>query len=232
MLSNEERILRGKKKKKILTAAVLIFVGAFMITGITLVILSGVQHLVQERRWQELEDAARVRFVYPADTDWDRNIFEESAYMGLDRTIRYSDGVTITVITEENKESYPVAAQFMYDVVFLIKHGDYEAYNDIFAEEYWQTVREEDLRLEFPMQPLYNIEIQIVNVTDTHVDVKLEYRIHRNDGMFRNDLSYNDGDSRPVVYRLITVYNAETEENEIKVLRVMPYSFAAQIDFE
>jgi hypothetical protein len=228
MLSHEEKIRLMQKKKKILLIAVLIVIGVFVLVGITLLILSAVRHHVWDRRVQDHMNPTERRYIHP-DADWDRNIFEDSFYMSLDRSIKYNDGVGITVMTEENQSRYPPAAQFMYDVVQLIINGDYEAYNEIFADEYYDQVRFEDLRLAFPMQPLYNIEIQTLRESEdrTTTEVKLTYMIHRNDGMFRPDLPYDEPSIKPFVYRLII-----DADGEIKVSHKFPYQFIAAGDFE
>ena len=117
----------------------------------------------------------------------------------------------------------------MYEVVHLIINGDYEAYNEIFADEYYENAKAEDLRLEFPMQALYNIEIQITAESEdkTSAEVKLSYMIYKNDGMFRPDLPYDEAALRPFVYRLIT-----DDEGEIKVSHKFPHSFIAGSNFE
>jgi hypothetical protein len=235
MLNHEEKIRISKKKKKLFITGLCIIIAVFIIIALISLILQAVNHSVQERRWQQHEDAARVHYVYPPDTDWDRNIFEDSFYMSLDRMVRYSDGMAVTGMTEENKNTYPPEAQFMFDVIQLIINGDYDAYNDIFADEYWENVKIEDVRAEFTMQPLYNIEMEIVGGTETTTDVKLSYMISKNDGTFRNDLPFNEPTVRPVVYRLVTIpfidENGE-RQSEIKVLSKSNYSFAVAGDFE
>lgn len=218
MLSHEEKIRIQQKKKKILITAVLIVVGIFVLVGISLLILSAIQQYIQETKIQEYE-TPRYSYVYP-DTDWDRNIFEESYYMGFDRSIKYNDGIATTTISEENKTSYPAEVQYMYDVVNLIINGDYEEYNKIFADEYWELISKEDLlmrQLGFTMQPLYDIEIANVSSTEseTNIDVQLSYKIYKNDGTFRNDMSYDDGEILPVIYRLVT-----DSTGQIKVLNI------------
>jgi len=222
MLSHEEKIELAKKKKKILLSAVLIIIGVFLVVGIVLIVFSAVWHRVAQGNISDAHaNPLQRRFIHP-DADWYRNIFEEASYMELDRRIRFSDGGATTDMREDNLEMYPPAAQFMYHVVHLIKNGEYEAYNDIFADEYWGNVRFEDLRVMFPMQPLYNIEIRILNSTPTSADVSLSYMIYRNDGMFRPDLSYNDGDMSPIIYSLII-----DTDGEMRVLRKSPYTFVA-----
>ena len=223
MLNHDEKIRQAQKKKKILLVVVLIIVGAFMLLGIALLILSGVRQFVWERRVQEMSPQERL-YIH-GDADWDRNIFEDNYYMSLDRSIRYNDGgVMLTVMNEENKETYPVPAQFMYDVIYLIINGDYEAYNNLFADEYWENGGGDYM---FPMQALYKIELQIISMEETTADVILSYMIYRNDGMFRLDLPYNEEAIRPIVYRLVT-----DSEGEIKVSSKFPFNFMAGGNFE
>ena len=223
MLNHEEKLKLVKKKKKILLAVVLIIVGVFLLLGITLLVLSGIRHFVWDRRVQEHINPMERRYIHP-DPDWDKNIFEDSQYMSLDRSIKYSDGSVITVMSEETKELYPVPAQFMYDVVQTIINGDYEAYNNIFADEYWDNGGEDFM---FPMQALYRTEIQIINMTETTAEVKLSYMIYKNDGMFRPDLPYDEEAVRPLVYMLV-----ENGEGELKVFRKNVYTFIATENFE
>ena len=228
MLSHEEKIKLAQKKKKILLVIVLTTIGVFMLLGITLLILSAVRHYVWDRRVQEHINPVERRYIHP-DPDWNRNIFEDSYYMNLDRSIRYNDGgVAITVMSEENIELYPAAAQFIYDTVYLIINGDYEAYNNLFADEYWESGGDDFM---FPMQALYKTEIQIMDMTETEAEVKLSYMIYKNDGMFRADLPPNirlDEEAvSPVVYRLIL-----DEKGEIKISNKFPYQFFAGSNFE
>jgi hypothetical protein len=228
MLNHEEKIKLAQKKKKILLAVVLIIVGVFLLLGVTLLILSGVRQFVWEKRVQEHVNPMERRYIHP-DPDWDKNIFEDSQYMSLDRSVRHnSEGTVITAMTDENKELYSVPAQFMYDVVQIIINGDYEAYNALFADEYWEDGGEDFM---FPMQALYKIEIQIIDMTETTADVKLSYTIYKNDGMFRPDLPPNirtDEEAvRPIVYTL-----AENARGELQILKTSVYSFIATENFD
>ena len=224
MLSHEEKILRNKKKKKMLITGILITAAVIALVGIALLILTAVQEFIHERRVEEHQNAVRRSYVYP-ETDWGKNIFEDSYYMSLDRSVKYSDGYATTVITEENKSQYSAEAQFMYDVVHLINNGDYEAYNDIFSEGYWERVKIEDVRLEFTMQPLYNIKIEIADKAEASTDMELIYMLYKHDGTFRNDLDYNEEATIPVIYRLIM------EDGEIKVSHMFTRS-ASQTNYQ
>ena len=223
MLNHEEKILLARKKKKILLISVLIVIGVFMLTGVTLVILSAVRHHVWDRNIPETHaNPIQRRFIHP-DPDWYRNIFDDSIYMSLDLNIRFTDGLVTTIMDADNVRTFPAAAQFMYEVVYMIMHGDYEGYNNIFADEYWENSRPEDWRLAFPMQPLFNIEIRLLGSTADTVDVMLSYMIYRNDGMFRPDLPYNEEAIKPVIYRL-----RMGRDGEIQVTHKMPYMFIGQ----
>jgi len=225
-MNQEEKILFMQKKKKRLLIAVLVVIGAFALVGIVLFIATIISTGIGDELLRESpEGSDEIRYIFP-DTDWDRNVFEESVYMSRYREIQYNDGVATTVITEENKEFRPPAVQFMYDVVWLIINGDYEKYNEIFADEYWENGGKD---YEFPMQALYNIEIQIIDESDdkTSADVSLSYMMYKNDGMFRSDLPYDEEALRPFVYRLIM-----DDEGKIKVLDKFPQTIIAGSNFE
>ena len=227
MMNQEEKILFMQKKKKRLLIAVLVIIGAFALVGIVLFIATIISTGMGDELLRESpEGSGEIRYIFPPDTDWDRNIFEESVYMSFDRAVKYSDGVALTVMTEETKEFYPPAAQFMYDVVWLIINGDYEKYNEIFADEYWENGGAD---YEFPMQALYNIELQIIDESEskTSADVSLSYMMYKNDGMFRSDLPYDEPALRPFVYRLIM-----DDEGKIKVLDKFPQTIIAGSNFE
>ena len=231
MISHEEKIARAQKKKKIFIAAVLIAVGVFIVVLAVMLVLSAVLNMIQDRRQAELEQAAQAAqgtLIFP-DPDWYANIFEDEYYMSLDRGVWYDDGAVRTVITEQNRELYPVEVQFMFDVVQMIINGEYDDYNDIFSDEYWEGIQARDrywdLRLDFPMQRLHNIEIAIIGRTETSVDMRLTYMILRNDGTFRNDLPFSHETitpMRPMVYRLIM-----DADGEIRVSHKFVYRFAA-----
>ena len=228
MLNHEEKITLQQKKKRIFFIAVLILVGVSVIITVVLLILSAVHNFIQERRWEEAQGPQRS-FIFP-NPDWSANIFEEEYYMSLNRAVWVSEhnDTMRTVISEENRNAYPAAIQFMYDVVHMIIRGDYEAYNAIFTNEHWENVEWEERagRLwadTFPMQRLHNIELAIVRETETSVDVRVSYMILRNDGTFRNDLEPTTETMSPMiphVYRLVM-----DEDGNIRVASRTVYRF-------
>lgn len=238
MLSHEERMHRAKKRRKIFITAVLIAAGVFILIAVVLVVLSAVNTHIQERRLLEAEAAAeeaRGTLIFP-DPDWELNIFEDAYYMGLDRGVWVNDGSTRTVITEDNRERHLPEIQFMFDVVQLIINGDSHAYADIFTDDYWNDPRHRDVwwaLLEegydaFTMQRLWDIEIAIIDRIETQTeiitDISLTYRLHRNDGTFRNDLPSSryssEQGTRPMLYRLVRGTDGEIRVSHRFVYRV------------
>jgi len=214
MFDHEEIIRRKEKKKKILIIAVCVVAGMFLLFGIATLILSGVQNNIRNQAREQLEKDIRRTYVYP-DPDYNFNIFEDEGYLELDRNIWYTDGNLRTVITEENKNTYEPELQFMYEMIHLIKNGDYVGYNNLFTEEYLLTAGD-DLRERFTMQQIFDIELEYMNRREAgsviHFDIRLIYKIRNNNGTFRNDLDYNDHGAIPVIYMLVI-----DREGEIKI---------------
>ena len=234
MLSHEEKIKRIKKKKKIFIVAALIIIGVLILTTVVLLILSAVRYNVERRAREERENAAialRGTLLFP-DPNWELNIFEDEYYMGLDRGIWVRDGIMRTVIGEDTWDNYPEYIQFMHDVVQLMIHGDHYTYGDLFMDEYWEDPRNRAnwWELGFTMQRLWNIELEIIDETPSSVDVRLTYRIHRNDGTLRDDIRSSrisgEQESLPMLYRLV-----RDDDGDIRILNKFVHVFGAQEDF-
>jgi len=221
MMDEKEIIKQKEKRKKMLLIALFVVVGIFVVFGLTVVILSGVKNHLQARRNAEYEKSTNRSYVYPPP-DYDLNIFDDSGYLSLDRSIWFNDGAMRTVITDETFANYTPELQFMYNVINFIINGNYTEYNKIFTEDYRKKAGDE-LRERFTMQQLYNIELEIVDMstagdTVTNTVVSVSYMIRNNNGTFRNDLDYNEEAIRSVVYMLATT------GSEIKVTDLMPLS--------
>jgi len=224
MMDQRELIKQKEKRKRILFIAICVILGIFIVFGLTVLILSGVKNYLQEKRKADYDKSMNRSYIYPP-ADYDLNIFDDSGYMSLDRSIWFNDGTARTVITEDNIKSYSPELQFMYNVVNLIINGNYTEYNKIFTKDYLKTAGD-DLRDRFTMQQLYNIELEIEDYSQTNTAnglvtqsvIAVSYMIRNNNGTFRNDLDFNEEAIRPVVYLLTTT------ESEIKVTNMMPLS--------
>jgi hypothetical protein len=205
MAIDEETMRKKEKKKKILLIAVCAVFGVFLLFGLAALILSGIQSSLRDRAREELEEDSRRSYVYPPP-DYDFDIFGDEKYLELDRNVWFNDGVTRTVITDDNRTAYPDEIQFMYDVINLIINGDYSGYNKIFTDGYLASAGNA-LREVFTMQQLFEIELEYMETREEgeleYIDIEITYRIRNNNGTFRNDLDYNDAGALPVVYMLI-----------------------------
>ena len=130
------------------------------------------------------------------EPNYEENIFEDTKYMGLDRNIyiyNIATGVTES-LEQEDYEEYSDAVKLMVDLINSIINGDAETYNKFFSNEciaggYVQ------LKEEFTMQKLYNIQITQLSEEDnnnyTKYEFILEYMIMQNNGTFRTDIDSN-----------------------------------------
>jgi len=222
MTDEQELIKQKEKRKKILLIVVCVIVGIFIVFGLTVLILSGINNILKSQSEAKYEAANTRRYSYP-EPDYDLNIFEDERYMAMDRSVWVSDGVARTVIKDGNLDNYEPEVQFMYNVINMIIAGDYVGYNKIFTDSYIKKAGD-DLRERFTMQQLYNIELEIIDYETnkskdiTESVIAVSYMIRNNNGTFRNDLDYNEEAIRTVVYMLTTT------GSDIKVTDMMPLS--------
>ena len=220
MMDEKDIIKQKEKRKKMLLIAVFVVVGIFVVFGLTVVVLSAITNYLNDQRKAEYDKSMARSYVYPK-ADYDLDIFEDSGYLALDRSVWFNDGAARTVIKDYNLANYSPELRFMYNVVNLIINGNYTEYNKIFTDDYLKTAGG-DLRERFTMQQLYNIELEIVDMNTssdvTNTVISVSYMIRNNNGTFRNDLDYNEEAIRSVVYMLTTT------GSDIKVTNLMPLS--------
>ena len=138
-------------------------------------------------------------------TDYDLDPTQDEEYMGLDRQLWYhSGGVGIGGSLEDDEawNGYNDAVTFFVKYFKTVIAGDTDAYNALFTKAYY---RKNDEHIRFAPQMLYDIHVyQLSESTDnsgvTEWTFSVEYKIHRNDGTFRNDIP-SDG-SRALLFTL------------------------------
>ncbi len=127
-----------------------------------------------------------------ADTkDENFDIFEYKEYLKYNRVVMLTDkntGVTES-IDDETYKNHGEAVALIYEMLQAIIHGDSETYNSMVAasEGHYES---------FTQQQLYDMRItresqttmQGKNGTYTEYVFTLEYKIHENNGTFKNNL--------------------------------------------
>lgn len=133
----------------------------------------------------------RSYIYYPIDYDLDITTVGE--YMELDRNIHYKDGAETVMITDTNLEFYGPDVQFFKQYFDYAINGDYEAYNQLFTNHYYET---NEPYYSFTQQMIYDIEIEKLSMAESAKGIlyayNVTYKIYRNNGTFRNDIG-SDG---------------------------------------
>ncbi len=196
---------KKKIKKTIIIVAVVLAV---------LLALSALLPLVLEWISPEYEDVSYEQWRF-YEADYSKNIYEDKVYMGLTRSIKYTDENTERVLTKENSADISESAAFFYDYITCIIDGDYAEYPNFFTESY---INNKDVKIpeKFTMQGLYDIHIDLftpamrknVDGVDIFSEVyEVSYRIFENNGTFRTDILPDE--TRTLVFELY-IYNDGT----------------------
>ena len=131
-------------------------------------------------------DPSRLEDTKEADFD----IMEYEEYLKLDRNIYLSENGVQFSVEDEDANAHGEAFEVMYNVIRAINEGDHLAYNELMG----------DSKLEeksFTQQQIYDIVIQVYsktamtgknNLEYVEYVYKVKYRIHENNGTYRNDI--------------------------------------------
>ena len=135
--------------------------------------------------------------VYDPDSP---SIFEDDAYLSLDRSLHIRRGGEEYTVTGSDPAS--AAEKFLIDYFDVLAHGETEKYNSMFTERYYET---HDKQADFSEQRIYDIHVTILDALDddSRISYMVEYKIKRNNGTFRRDI-YSDS-SRPLIFDLVKV---------------------------
>ncbi len=186
-------------KKKILIA-ICVIVGVFL----ALLLLLGVLSVVQELITPEPEEISLHSELF-YEADYSKNIYEDKAYMSLDRAVHYDQYGMERELTEENSAEISESAGFFFNYFKCITDGDYENYPSFFTEDYIKD-KNSDIPEKFTMQGVYDVRVKlhkrerIENSEDIREIHEVSYRIFENNGTFRDDI-YPD-ETRTLVFEL------------------------------
>ncbi len=133
------------------------------------------------------------------EPDYECNIMQDAEYLELNRRIYHCDersGLT-EELTEKNLTNYGPAAAVLCDMINAVIAGNADAYNELFSENYYKG---HDPEPPFTMQRIYDIKFTKVSETTvsgekgkyTQYEYEVEYKISRNDGLFRTDIGSDE----------------------------------------
>lgn len=150
---------------------------------------------------------------YP--TDYNLDVTADEWYMQLDRSVHYKNGAVSLMVYEEDLPGYNDAVKFFVEYFETIIAGDADTYNTYFTDKYYETYTPYD---RFAPQMIYDIEVEQLSETSgedgtTSWSFNVKYKIHRNDGTFRNDLDSDS--SKKLLFELIGDIDGSVKINNI-----------------
>lgn len=188
--------------KKIIKKVVIAIICVFAFLGLLLGVLAIIAELLEP----EYEETSYDDYRF-FEADFDKNILEDKLYLGRDRNVYYNRYGTETILTESNVDDTSVAAKFFLEYFDCIINGDYESYPQFFTK---RCLDSDGFSLpeKFTMQGLYDIHVNLYNVTVSEVDgqditteiYEVSYRIFENNGTFRSDILPDE--TRTLVFEL------------------------------
>ncbi len=179
-VGKEKTMQREKRRAAIISACL---IGALILCAVLIFVLESLDNGEYEYETLPPVPDNKLYDTYPEDFD----IMEYGEYLSLDRSIYHCNtttGVTVSIDAEE-AEKLGEAFAVLYDVIIAINEGDSETYNSYMGSE---RLKKGD----FTQQQIYDI---VITPAETKVDggyetltYKVTYRIHENNGTYRNTI--------------------------------------------
>lgn len=173
-----------KKNKKII---LIVLVATLLILGLMSIIIALLQ---MGDDGPEVETYGTVDPSLLHETKEENfDILRYEEYLSLNRSITYKESNISVSIDEESVKNYDVGLQLMYELVGYAIAGDYYEYNSLI---YPDDEKEEP----FTQQQIYDVVLTRHSYTEKQGNggmyseyvYKIEYKIHENNGTFRNDI--------------------------------------------
>lgn len=189
MDKNVRKTDKNRAKKTI------IIVLAAMTSVILILALSVLLIDLYEKR-ADAKKGGEVDFEF-YEANYDEDIFENEIYAEKydnGNFIRYTENdVTLTFNREQAKE-HSEELGLIVDMLYAAIYGDHNAYNSKFSETYYESNAPKD---RFTMQMICDVKITHQNTEEITTEQEkytkavyyVEYRIYRNNGTFRNDVT-------------------------------------------
>lgn len=175
---------KARKNKKI----ILIVLIATVLILATLSIVIALLQLGDDGPEVETYGTIDPSLLYDTKED-DFDIMEYDGYLALNRTVTYKDSNISVSLDADSVKNYDEGLQLMYELIDYVIAGDSDGYNSL-------VYPEEETEGPFTQQQIYDVIITRHSYTEKQGDsgryreyvYKLEYKIHENNGTFRNDI--------------------------------------------
>ncbi len=145
-----------------------------------------------------------------APADYETDIFEDAAYLSMNRDIKYIDGAQSTeVALDEDGAYFGEGLVFFQNYFNCVIGGDYETYQTFISDDYDEK-NGYPVPEKFTMQKIHSISVEHRGDADTIVSQNevrryyvVKYQIYQNNGTFRDDIRPTD--VLPLLFELTTV---------------------------
>ena len=177
----------AKGKKKGVIIGLLSVAVIFLLAALACLVLFIVDLLITDR---DPDDDFNIKFATP---DYTYNIADDDKYMAEDRRVWVDDGALSAPIDDEDYSNNQL--YIFFDKYFTaLQTGDISSLKECYSDELQSTLK---LPVKLSMQRVYDIMLTYQSseqktdksgiVYTEHV-YKFEYKIMKNDGVFRRDL--------------------------------------------
>lgn len=222
-----------KKKRILLTAIIYILAVLILLVVVYFVSKSISENMDKTLSVKQVDETYQSFNFYPVSDkeNWDSiDIFSDPEYAVKDCNPSFTSmSLGGTVLIKDIPDTMKNEAHRFFEAYFdMLKSGNYKLYPLMFSEKYKNNMTgfEDNINREFPPQMVYDIKIiEQARIPSTVINGKecviglyeVSYLIHKNDGLFRNDIG-KDIDlgkdmARPLFFELIT-YDAGTQNEK------------------
>ncbi len=193
---NNQKDIKKIKKKRMLIAIIIVSV----LGVISYVLLENPQIFEKKevkKATSMYSDKLYSYIFHKCEDDFD--VTTDEWYMQLDRSLHYKSGNVSVMVLDEELSGYNNAVKFFKTYFETVVAGDEETYNTYFTDRYYEN---NDPYISFAPQMIYDIEVEQLSEKShddgtTSWSFNVKYKIHKNNGTFRNDL---DSDSTKTLY--------------------------------
>lgn len=206
----------AKKQKKPLTPRKKILLGFLVIVGIMLlsVVISVIYEVSANGDYYTAFYSGGSGYepldILFAPADYETDIFEDPAYLAMNRDIKYIDGAQSTEVALDEDGSYFGAGLVFFQKYFnCVIRGDYASYPQFISEDYSEK-NAYPIPEKFTMQKIHSISVEHRSDADTIISPNevrryyvVKYQIYQNNGTFRDDIRPTD--ILPLLFELTTI---------------------------